>query len=72
MAAIDALRRVLKAAEQVELLKRKLDTAEGELAAAIEVKDIKQAAAQALRAQVRQARLDFAAILEAELPELKT
>jgi hypothetical protein len=71
MAALDALRRILKAAEQVDRLKGSLDQAEQELAAALASRDAAQQKAQTLRARLVIAKNDFAALIEAELPELK-
>lgn len=71
MAAIDALQRILRAAQTVERLKVQLDQAEQELLAAAAQRQSALSKAQAIRAQIVTAKDAFAQVLENNLPELK-
>ena len=71
MAAIDALQRILRAAQTVERLKVQLDQAEQELLAAAAQRQAALSKAQQIRAQIVTAKDAFAQVLENNLPELK-
>ena len=71
MAAIDALQRILRAAQTVERLKSQLDQAEQELLAAAAQRQSALTKAQDIRAQIVLAKDAFAQVLENNLLELK-